>query len=446
MRGGTRVTLLGEGVDAYSKTLDLINQRLINDNLFGISSVWYYNIPDFSMPAYGQHESAAAARASMKANVRCSFGVLGDAPVETVNYAGYCFLPAQMASGEACTENTTLTCLAPSAGSALRVKLSVSANGNDPLAGPHFVPVGWPDEVAGEYTYYVSPVASALIPPGGPVLGQTSVTVKGVGFAGLGADLSQLRCKFDETSGLALSVSALGDEVVCNTSAMGASNPNVRIALNAQDFDGLAPFRVYPRPAFREVSPTGGPALPAYVVTLHGTGFDGMDGVQMPYAVLCQFGDLVGAVASQGVVYDEEDGTTVVATHAVCVVPTPKHGLAGAAVVRLALNGFDFDDGTPSNPQQYTLETGLEVQPTRYSYYKQELVGLTPAGGPTGGGTSITVLGSGFQQFDGEAKTARCKFDYGGVVSIGPVTSIGSDGELAYPSRTAPSPLHGPPP
>jgi hypothetical protein len=64
-------------------------------------------------------------------------------------------------------------------------------------------------------------------------------------------------------------------------------------------------------------------------------------------------------------------------------------------------------------------------------YYRQQLRALTPVGGPTGGGTSITILGEGFESFDGEAATARCKFDYGGVVTIGPVTAIGSDGELA---------------
>ena len=94
--------------------------------------------------------------------------------------------------------------------------------------------------------------------------------------------------------------------------------------------------------------------------------------------------------------------------------------------MRIALNGMDFDDGTLVD-----LTTGLATIPTRYLYYQQELRALTPVGGPTGGGTSITVHGRGFTLFDGEASTARCKFDYGGVVSIGAVTSIGSDDELA---------------
>ena len=53
-----------------------------------------------------------------------------------------------------------------------------------------------------------------------------------------------------------------------------------------------------------------------------------------------------------------------------------------------------------------------------------------PVGGPTAGGTAITVLGSGFLSFGGDASAARCKFDYLGVLTVGPVTSINSDGEL----------------
>ena len=174
------------------------------------------------MPAYGQHLSAGDARQSMRLNVRCSFGDLGHVPAESISYAGWCFLPAQAASGEACTENTTVTCLVPSSVAPTRISIGISANGNDAQAGPHFVPVGWPDAAAGSFSYYTQPVASQLIPPGGPVLGATSITIQGEGFAGLGADVSQLRCAFSGAAGVAVSVSLSGDQIVCNSTAIGA--------------------------------------------------------------------------------------------------------------------------------------------------------------------------------------------------------------------------------
>ena len=97
MRGSTRVTMSGEGLESYGRTLDLINQRLSDDNLVGISSVWYYNIgEDFLMPSYGLHQSANDARALMRSNVRCSFGALGHVAADSIDYAGWCFLPAQL--------------------------------------------------------------------------------------------------------------------------------------------------------------------------------------------------------------------------------------------------------------------------------------------------------------------------------------------------------------
>ena len=41
------------------------------------------------------------------------------------------------------------------------------ATGNDVVSGPHFVPVGYPNVAEGAYTFYVAPIASQLMPPGG---------------------------------------------------------------------------------------------------------------------------------------------------------------------------------------------------------------------------------------------------------------------------------------
>ncbi len=56
---------------------------------------------------------------------------------------------------------------------------------------------------------------------------------------------------------------------------------------------------------------------------------------------------------------------------------------------------------------------------------------LTPVGGPVVGGTVIAVGGVGFFGFDSLSSTARCEFEYRGVLTVGPVRSIDSDTELA---------------
>ena len=430
-----------------------------------------------------------------------------------VTFAGSCFgRPA----GEVCFENTTVKCTVPPAAEAtlaevrahvhvhayirpgmhahaharahglpctMASQVAVSTNGNDPISGPHFVPVlGQP------FTYYTVPIVSQLIPPGGPVRGGTAVTVRGAGFGGLGASLSTLQCSFEGSGGSALSILPSGEEIVCQTTSAGAADRAVRVSINGQDFDDLVTFRFYERPQLAYIQPTGGPELPGYTVTLHGTRFTGMEGVPMPYAPLCQVGERYGTVVQMGseAVSQADDSTegnggndaaaeeVEPRTYLECVVPRPASVAAGGEVVRLALNGYDFDDGMPDDPAAYELATGIPAAPRVYKYFAQRLTALTPVGGPTGGGTSITVahatpnlppvrmrrrrrararapvhvrarchspqplhtsgpsqvVGEGFFGFDGLASTAHCQFDYLGVLSIGPVTRIRSDRQL----------------
>ena len=111
-------------------------------------------------------------------------------------------------------------------------------------------------------------------------------------------------------------------------------------------------------------------------------------------------------------------------------MPSSSGGLPGPALVRLALNGVNFDDGTPESAA-YIAQYGMPPVPLSYRYYRQLLHDLLPVGGPTAGGTTVNVHGEGFLGFDGQPSTARCKFEIVGVVLIGPVMEIRSDTELA---------------
>ena len=217
--GGTLVTISGEGITGYGRTLDSINQMMGSENLLGLPSVWYYQLDGFTWPTYGKNENAGAALSWMQSNVRCSFGPLGDAPAYAIGYTAQCFQPGNLGDAS-CVENTTITCQVPASLDAREVQLAVAVNGNDAIGGAHYVPVATyePDPQDGLYTYYVAPTASRLVPPGGPVLGMTSVTILGRGFAGLPHDLGLLACRFSGgVGGVRTYVAPSGDKVVCNT-------------------------------------------------------------------------------------------------------------------------------------------------------------------------------------------------------------------------------------
>ena len=139
----------------------------MDGNLLALGNMWYNNLDGFAWPPYGLHVTANDARRTMQQNVRCSFGSLGDVAAESITYDGYCFRPEIAATGLACAENTTVVCVVPMSADAQVVDVGLSCNGNDIVSGPHFVPVGYPNVAEGAYTFYVAPIASQLMPPGG---------------------------------------------------------------------------------------------------------------------------------------------------------------------------------------------------------------------------------------------------------------------------------------
>ena len=100
----------------------------------------------------------------------------------------------------------------PASPSARLEHISVGSNGNDPQAGPHLVPVA----PHGGFTYYDTPYMSRLEPPGGPVLGGTSVRISGGGFGGMGEVVSpSLLCVFEGAGGAVWKMGGGGDELWC---------------------------------------------------------------------------------------------------------------------------------------------------------------------------------------------------------------------------------------
>lgn len=69
--------------------------------------------------------------------------------------------------------------------------------------------------------------------------------------------------------------------------------------------------------------------------------------------------------------------------------------------VALSLNQLDYEPAPP----------GVESSASHfYRYYDHYIDALQPRGGPSLGGTSLTVIGGGFGSFDGLGASARCRF------------------------------------
>eukprot|EP00966_Prymnesium_polylepis_P125193 2895359-Prymnesium_polylepis.1 len=208
LRGGTRVTFIAEGIDGYGAALDAIMDQMDEENIFASNS-WYMS--SGGLPTSRQHNSRGAALVSIRTYTKCKVGDLGT--VSAVNVEFYYRCNTGTVLWPDCFENTTFSCFVPGSPTNQTVEILVSPNAvDDDLTPEQYVPVTGSGVHGGHYTYYVAPTVSLLIPPGGPTRGSTTVTMQGVGFDGLGADLGGFGCSFGNVGGIAISMSPFGDQ------------------------------------------------------------------------------------------------------------------------------------------------------------------------------------------------------------------------------------------
>jgi hypothetical protein len=124
-------------------------------------------------------------------------------------------------------------------------------------------------------------------------------------------------------------------------------------------------FQYYEQPDFREVVPHLGPRLGETPVILLGDGFINLRGVAR-----CKFGD-----KTSNAFFDDSAATPFLR----CI--TPPSSLPTWVNVEVALDGQVF----------------TSIKTTKFQYYGEfDVTGLAPLGGPTAGGTVVTVTGAGF--------------------------------------------------
>ncbi|MGA4731946.1 IPT/TIG domain-containing protein [Micromonospora taraxaci] len=205
-----------------------------------------------------------------------------------------------------------------------------------------------------DYTYLPDgsgATVTGLTPTTGPTSGGTTVTITGTGFTGTTG------VTFDGVPGTGFTVNPAGTTITVVTPPNTAGPADVRLVFPAGT--AAAPPFTYVAPTITSLVPNTGPTTGGTTVTITGTGLTGATGVN--------FGNTPG---TNLVVNPNGTSLTVV---------TPP-GLAGPVDVTVQLPGDDVTE-----PDGFTYETA----PPRIDT-------VSPGQGPTGGGTTVTVGGSGF--------------------------------------------------
>jgi len=219
---------------------------------------------------------------------------------------------------------------------------------------------------ADQFTYVAAaaPTVTSISPASGPSAGGTSVTINGTGFSTAGGGTG---ANFGSTAG---SNVRCGSTTQCTaTSPAGSGTVDVTVAVGtAASATSAADQFSYTAPTLAGISPASGPSAGGTGVILTGSGFSTATGV-----TAVSFGGVAAATVKCG-------NTTQ------CTATSP----AGSGIVNVTLSvgGAAAVAGaagsvTPSSTDQFT-------------YMPPAVTGISPTSGPAGGGTSVTIKGSGF--------------------------------------------------
>jgi len=295
------------------------------------------------------------------------------------------------------------------------------------------------------FTYYEQPVVIGLVPTAGRADsdvhgrgGETLVRVQGHGFLNwVPPDASKgpalVLCCFGDAhaeatartnpfspatgSAVTTATGVTSTQLKCYTPPLPPGHRLLHVALNGQNFVAAptverANFTFFPMPMLLGISPAGGPVTGGTAVALFARGL-------LPHELMsrglvdlrCRFGDAYHADYQH--VVRALPGATDEA--AVCISPSTlvanyTHGLLHLVEVRVALNGGG--DAT-----LHDVDFVPRVPPASFQYYRNELLSTWPTGGPTEGGTLVTLQGSGFKTFvhpdakaSGYLASVWCKF------------------------------------
>lgn len=261
-----------------------------------------------------------------------------------------------------------------------------------------------PGSVGSQYTYLDVPVVSSLTPGAGPTTGGTSVAITGTGFSP-GATVTfgganATAVQWVSTSQLVVTSPArpIGIEDVVVTTAGGSSAAGVT-------------FEYVARPVVDGIQPDSGPVAGGTVVTVTGSGFTGASQV------------FFGADPALSFTVDSSTRITAVSP-----------GAGAPATVDLTVVTSGGTSATAS-ADEFTYRA------------RPQITTIAPTSGPIGGGTPVTVSGSGFTGVDrvsgGGASVPFSVVDDNTITFTTPAGTLGTEtvgiSDRAAPTRWASS-------
>jgi hypothetical protein len=202
-----------------------------------------------------------------------------------------------------------------------------------------------------------APAVAGISPNSGPDAGGTLVTITGTGFTGATA------VDFGTTA--ATNVTVVNNATITADSPAGSGVVDVSVITPAgtSATSSADQFTYIAAPTVTGLNPTSGPAAGGTLVTITGTGFTG--------ATVVDFG------ATAATEFTVINGTTITAD-------SP----AGTGTVDVTVTTPDGTSATtPGNRFTY-IAAATTTAPT--------VTGVSPNSGPTAGGTTVTISGSGF--------------------------------------------------
>lgn len=191
------------------------------------------------------------------------------------------------------------------------------------------------------------PTITSLSPTSGPASGNTSVTITGTGFVPIVTNV-----KFGT---VATTFTVNSPTQITAIAPPGSGTVQVTVTTSGGGTSNGVSYTYLPVPSLTSVSPTQGPTTGGNTVTLTGTNLAGVTAVSFGGAAATSF-------------------TVVSNTQITAVAP------AGTGIVQITVTA----PGGTSNGATYTYV----VVPT--------ITSISPTAGPTSGGTSVTITGTGF--------------------------------------------------
>jgi hypothetical protein len=233
------------------------------------------------------------------------------------------------------------------------------------------------------FTYSVAPTVSATAPTGGPLAGGTAVTISGTGFiAGATVTIGGTAAT-SVVFGSATSLTATTPAHAAGPVDIVVTNPD------GQTGTGTSLFTYAGAPTVSAISPTGGAPAGGTALIITGTGFSATPSVTL------------GGTPATGVSF--VSATTITAT-------APAHA---AGLVDVVVTNPDTQTGTGTSLFTYAAAPTVSA--------------ISPTFGPAGGGSSVTVTGTGFVN--------------GATVTIGGTAATGV-AFVSATSLTATTPAH----